>query len=343
MRLLKKDIDKNAMAFIIPDGVTTIPERYFAGMVNLENVHIPSSVKSINSEAFLNCKRLKEINIPDSVCTMGHSVFKGCISLTTVKMPSSITWIPAYTFYGCTRLEHVSLPPVLFEIMQYSFRRCTHLKNLNLPCTVRTIRDYAFSDCSSLRTVNLSTNVEHFGRYVFRNCPSFEEIILPNELQDHYCFVPLKWPDLVYYNNIFFHCPIDYCGIFKIPDGISYIHENAFIGCKNITSVIFPDSLKSIGLLCFSKCQSLKTIIFHGQTIMCTPEKVGWNKWLKKTVEGNIVVSFEEAIVNFEYMADLLSDESYKPRNDYQGEFKEKNIIENDYNGLVCSGQFYNL
>ena len=47
-----------------------------------------------------------------------------------------------------------------------------------------------------------------------------------------------------------------------IPEGVEFIANNAFIGCKAITSIQFPKSLKYIGYEAFADCASLRELKF---------------------------------------------------------------------------------
>ncbi|MBQ3833506.1 MAG: leucine-rich repeat domain-containing protein [Bacteroidales bacterium] len=42
-----------------------------------------------------------------------------------------------------------------------------------------------------------------------------------------------------------------------IPDSITSIGECAFKGCKNLTSIVIPDSVKKIGCAAFLGCENL--------------------------------------------------------------------------------------
>lgn len=59
------------------------------------------------------------------------------------------------------------------------------------------------------------------------------------------------------------HCPKNYSGDFEIPIGVETIGIEAFAGCKRLTAVIFPASLKEIKMLAFANCIELKSINAH--------------------------------------------------------------------------------
>ena len=48
-------------------------------------------------------------------------------------------------------------------------------------------------------------------------------------------------------------------GLGIIPEGTAYIVENAFKGCKKLTSIVIPDSVTEIGYNAFKGCTGLTT------------------------------------------------------------------------------------
>ena len=50
----------------------------------------------------------------------------------------------------------------------------------------------------------------------------------------------------------------------KIPDGVTAIESNAFEDCKNLKSIVIPDSVKTIGRAAFWNCSdNLKELAFE--------------------------------------------------------------------------------
>ena len=55
-------------------------------------------------------------------------------------------------------------------------------------------------------------------------------------------------------------CIVNAKGVVTIPEGIVAIRQNAFKGCKDITEVVFPASLKIVGSKAFLGCDKLKRL-----------------------------------------------------------------------------------
>lgn len=71
-------VSKKLTTVVIPNGVTEISEKAFAGCTGLTSITIPDSVTTIGSEAFKDCTSLSNVIIPDSVIDMYSNAFDGC-------------------------------------------------------------------------------------------------------------------------------------------------------------------------------------------------------------------------------------------------------------------------
>ena len=69
-----KPIRENVTKIVIKSGITSIPEKRFAGFGNVTEVNIENGVKSIGKQAFYSCGKLKKITIPNSVTSIGEDI-----------------------------------------------------------------------------------------------------------------------------------------------------------------------------------------------------------------------------------------------------------------------------
>jgi len=68
-----------------------------------------------------------------------------------------------------------------------------------------------------------------------------------------------------------------------IPDSVTTIGERAFSSCTNLQSVTIPDSVTTIGDYAFYECTNLQSVIFNGSEEQWKKIKIGvWNDVLKK-------------------------------------------------------------
>ncbi len=114
-------------AVVIKDGVTSIGQQAFSGLVNLAKITIPDSVTSIGECAFSACDSLKEIDLPDGVTSICKCTFQGCTNLTNIIIPGNVTSIGAWAFDSCSSLTSVAIPNSMKSIGSNAFSSCTSL------------------------------------------------------------------------------------------------------------------------------------------------------------------------------------------------------------------------
>ena len=217
----------------IPNSVISIGDYAFSKCSSLTSVNIPNSVISIGESAFSYCSSLTSVTIPNSVISIGESAFSYCSSLTSVTIPNSVTYIGDGTFYNCSSLTSVTIPNSVTSIKYSAFSGCSSLTSVTIPNSVKSIRDWAFSGCSNLTAINVDSGNTHY---------SSIDGVLYNHAQD-----------------TLIQCPEAKSSV-NIPKSVTYIRNEAFSGCSNLTSITIPNSVKSIGDWAFSGCSNLTAI-----------------------------------------------------------------------------------
>lgn len=290
--------------YIIPEGVKTIPAYAFNYNDTIEKVIIPNTVTKIADYAFRECVNLKEIIIPDSVVEMGNSVFHRCGHLEKVVLPSHWIYIPDSTFFMCTRLVDVSLPKNLTTIESSAFCKCTHIEKIDLPSSVDTIKEYAFASCLALSEINIPQHITEIQAGAFAGCRNLNTPILHGNGEKTYTWVPDKYPDFVYYNNVFLHCPHRTHGVVSIKEGTTRIEDYSFSKCPWITEIVLPTSIKSIGENVFEGCTRLKSIKVLDHVVSFQSESSFWKEELKKYIELEVEDNPDD-IIELENLFDL--------------------------------------
>lgn len=104
---------------VIPNGVTTIWDKVFAGrndvygynmykaLPSIITVKMPNSVTGIWIEAFYICSNLTTVEMSNTVTSIGEKAFFGCKSLTTINIPDSVTYIGDEAFFDCKLPIHI--------------------------------------------------------------------------------------------------------------------------------------------------------------------------------------------------------------------------------------------
>lgn len=148
--------------------------------------------------------------------------------LQDLDVPNDLTSIAGKAFFNNITLRSIVLPEGFSSIEEGAFRGCENLKNVLIPNTITNIDYEAFEECN-----NLEYNVYDNAYYLGNN--------------DNPYLVLIKAKDK----------DITSCEIYS---NTRLIHHHAFSRCENLTKIIIPKTVISIGNLAFIKCSSLSSI-----------------------------------------------------------------------------------
>ena len=260
---------KNITSVSLFAGVTSIGESAFYGCDALSSVDISNSVTSIGKSAFYGCKSITDIVVPDSVIEIGKGAFEECSSLYHITVPfvgysadSKNAYYFAYIFGASDYYYDYKVPSSLkivtvtgsTSIGSDAFRGCNYILSVEIPESVTKISDDAFYGCSIVEVINKSS-VDVTGYF-------------PDAIEIHSGDSKIvNQDDYLFYNGDEAKYLIGYVGnetSITLPenyDGESYqINRYAFFNQDQITGVVIPDGVTSIGEYAFSYCDNLKFI-----------------------------------------------------------------------------------
>lgn len=221
--------------------VTEIDDYAFSGCSKITSISIPNSVWNIGFCAFSGCKGLREIHISDLAawCELsfydlldyvGDSPFHYATELylngklvTDLIVPENTTHIGAHTFEGYEKLRSVVLHKGIEAIYKSAFYGCTNLTSVNIPEDAYYIGPYAFDDTSWYE--NMPEGEVYTGKHLYK---------YKGEMPDNTSIV--------------------------IKEGTVTICESAFDGCKGLTRITIPSSIRCIHDYAFYGCSNLKEI-----------------------------------------------------------------------------------
>ena len=309
------------VSIIISDSITSIGKSAFQGCCSLIRITIPNTVTNIDAQAFAGCSGLTNVTIPNRITTIGNGVFGGCSGLTTITIPKGVSSIGNYAFSGCIGLINITIPDSVQSIGKYAFLDCnklthvyyegdfkqwfeisfafnsntgqfnseedyssnpfihaTHfyidgaeITDLKIPKGVTSIGKYAFYNCRSLTSITIPESVTNIEAAAFTWCTGLTKVNYEGNIE--------KWLQISFgaSANPLYYAHHLYIGGSEvtdliIPDGVTSIGQFAFYGCSGLTSVIIPDSVKNIGGWAFSDCSGITSITLSDNVTSIGPE-----------------------------------------------------------------------
>lgn len=168
------------------------------------------------------------------------------------------------------KLTKIKLPSSLSEIKKEAFKDCTGLTEITLPDTLETLGDSAFSGCFSLKDVTIPKSVTKIKPQAFGAEASYGE---PGTL------VPWLKGRTVVVNGFLLNIVIPQDGVLVIPDGVTDIGGVSVVNNQKITSIEFPESVKSISS--FTALPKLTSVIIRSDDCEITDgafgSPMGWD------------------------------------------------------------------
>ena len=284
----------------IAEGTKEIPQECFRDCTALESVYLPDSIEKIisgsyyNNGAFYNCPLLKDVSIGKNIETIDSFAFRTESEGLEITFREGVTAIPANAFKGRTELTKVVLPDTVKTIGDNAFYSCSKLSSCNFPSSLEKIGSEAFyntaltsltlpgcelsyrsfANCTAAKTLKINEGTPTIPQECFRDCTALESVYLPDSIE--------KIESGKYYNNGAFHnCPLlkivsigqniesidSYAFrtegkeleiIFR--EGVTAVPANAFNGRTELTTLVLPESLESIGQNALKDCTSLTLI-----------------------------------------------------------------------------------
>ena len=284
-----KGVMPEGTSLTIADGTLGIAGSAFYGCSGLTSISIPNSVVSIGSTAFHRTSWLEKQ--PDGVVYAGLVAYeyKGDMPEgTSITLEEGTLGIASGAFFLCGNLKSVTIPNSVTNIGGWAFTYCYGLTNVIIGSSVTTIGDNAFFDCQCLTSlyclalappiVEYNTFSDYYGAtlyvpdisvdiYQSTNWTSFTNIVgMPYTFQVDgvsYRASTMNAAKVIAKEEDY------YAGNVLIPDTVTFggqtfavteIEGNAFDGCYDITSVVIPNSLETIGEQAFQGCTGLTTM-----------------------------------------------------------------------------------
>lgn len=167
-------------------------------------------------------------------------------------LKNSAGYLEDKPFEDCTSIESVIIPGTVTRILDYAFYGCSSLSSVVISDGVTYIGDQAFADCHSLSTVILPDSLTYMGDNVFYECNALEGFedgglrYFGNESNPYVALISPRFDTLL-------EC--------KINENCKFICGNhrggTFADCRNLKSVVIPDSVIGISSGMFINCPAM--------------------------------------------------------------------------------------
>ncbi len=230
--------EKNKFSFSLNDDGNSYTVTSYTGTKS--TVKIPEKYKklpvtAIGEEAFAANKTMTNVVIPDSVTNINYKAFSGCSNLEDIEFSKNITVIEAGAFENCTKLDTVTIPEGVVTVSDGAFLGCTSLSSVSLPKSIDQISGLAFIGCSSLKSITV--NSSH-----------------PYLTVSDGCLINKNTKTLIVATSDA-----------KIPSdaSVTTIGNGAFNG-RNISYIVIPKSVTSVGQFAIANCKKLSAVYYCG-------------------------------------------------------------------------------
>ena len=278
--------------YVIGDDVTSIGDYAFYGYDGnygynsnrLTSVTIGKGVTAIGNDAFHYCSKLEKVIVPDIAawCKINfsdsddnplyfakHLYSDENTEITNLVIPYGVTSIGDYAFEGFSSLTSVTIPNSVTSIGENAFEGCSGLTSVTIPNSVTSIGENAFEGCSGLTSVTIPNSVISIGENAFYNCTGLTKVIVPNIAT--WCKINFSDSDdnPLYYAKHLYSDENTEITKLVIPDGVMSIGDYAFYRCTGLTSITIPSSVTSIGGYAFDGCSGLTKVIVPDIAAWC--------------------------------------------------------------------------
>ena len=246
--------DKPTGELVIKEGTTCIGFEAFKRCNGLTSVTIPSSVNYVDYGAFEDCTGLQAVHITDLVAWCGIAFQDEAVGSSSNPLSKA-----HHLYLNGEEVTDLVIPEGVNSIGDYAFDYCTALTSVTIPDGVTTIGTKAFRGCESLKNVIIPSSITTIGGNAFIWCFNLEAVHISDLAA--WCGISFYWTaNPLYYGAHLFLNGNEVTDL-VIPEGVASIGDGAFRGCSSLISVTIPNSINNIGEYAFSGCRGLTNVI----------------------------------------------------------------------------------
>ena len=221
------------------------------------DITIPDGVTTITSNAFNGCNNLTSVTNPDSITSIENKAFEGCNSLTSVTFKDTNNWFYT-TNSNYTDKMQIDVADTAQNATYLKDTYCNYYLYKYLETTITVTADNVTDGISKLSKGGNHT-VKVTGEITTDTIASIKTALNNNNSAK----VNLDLSDTTGLTSIGDNA-FSWCKNLTsvvIPDSVTSVGYNAFSGCSNLTSVIIPDSITSVGYNAFFNCNNIENLV----------------------------------------------------------------------------------
>ena len=262
-------LNKNKIVDLeIPNDVTTISNSAFRGLKNILSVKIPGSVISIGKDAFRDCSGLTSIiSSIENPFTIDENVFTSsdkdiyATALLIVPVDKRYEYMKTDGWKKFTNIVEVGQGGYIGQT--FSDNGISYKIGENFTVSVVSGSTKYAGDIvipSQVDFIGKTYSVTSIGKSAFENCSGLKSIKIPSTIQSIGldAFDGTTALTAVHISDIAAWCNITFADHYSNP--LTYAHHLYKDG-KEITDLVIPSTVTSIGGYAFYKCSGLKSIV----------------------------------------------------------------------------------
>ena len=244
-----------------------------------------------------------DIVIPSSfegypVVAIGDRAFSGCKGLESVIIPEGVVSIGNYAFNGCSSLESIVIPDSVTEIGYFAFHHTGYYDNeSNWVGSVLYIGPFLLTAKNDLAgKCDIQPGTILIADRAFERCEDLTAIRIPNSVK-YVGFSSFAFTNIT---------------SVVIPEGVKTIGNSMFYGCTQLGKVVLPKSLTSIERYAFYGCWPLEEISIPGGVTFIGRQAFYDCRSLKDVYFDNTSDAWDKIDIHFENDELLAANRFYK-------------------------------
>ena len=276
----------------IPDSVKHIGDYAFSDCKKLSKIVLPESLEHLGPRSFYGCKYLQDIILPKLLKRIEKETFCWCDNLTqmTILNPyiqidndafSGLDSLKRVIFYGCPEgandeifANNIQLKEIAVPMGMKKKFECIFPSKINIITLINTreMKNIVIDDSreSSTEVNNIDRMNVYKDEYGVLYSEDKKRLLtceykecVEDPFEDELGNNHILYNNRILNNNNIENVldQIENRFYYAVLNGTESICDKAFFRCENLSEIIIPESVTSIGIRAFEACKTLKEIV----------------------------------------------------------------------------------